>query len=326
MNLRRLLPSLAVSALAALTMHGAIAAFPDRPLRLVIPFPPGGSTDLVGRMVAKGMSDRLGQPVVVENVAGAGGAVGVQNVVRADPDGSTLVFTVNGPITLIPVANKAVRYTIDDLEPIGIVLTSPLYLVVPANAPWKDFNELVAAGKPGQKNAYNFGSSGVGAISHIAGEMVNILAGTKFQHIPYKGTPETLRAMAAGDVQWGLIIGIDAKGPVADGRLRALVSLDRERSPAFPSVPTMAEKGYKGSSVTVWYGMFAPAKIPAAHRELLNRTLRDVLADPAIARRIEDLGADVRTRNNTPEAIKSELRAERDLFDKTVKTLNIKVE
>lgn len=326
MKFSKFIGALTVALFSVGAVQGAAAAFPDKPIRMVIPFPPGGSTDLVGRLVAKGMSERLGQPVVVDNVAGAGGAVGVQNVVRSDPDGYSLVFTVSGPITLIPVVNKAVRYTLDDLEPIGIVFTSPLFLTVPAKSPWQSLGDLVAAGKPGQPTQYNFGSSGVGAISHIAGEMVNIRAGTRYTHIPYKGTPETLRAMLTGDVQWGLVIGVDAKGAVADGRLRALASLDRERSPSFPNVPTMEESGFKGFSVSVWYGIFAPRKIPLPHRDLLNKTLREVLADPALVKRIEELGADVRGRDNTPEAIKPALRTERDAYEKTVKALNLKIE
>lgn len=325
MNLRTFVASLPVLLVLALSGQSAAAAFPERPIRLVIPFPPGGSTDLIGRLVAKGMTERLGQQVVVENLAGAAGALGVQTIARAEPDGYSYVFTVSGPITLVPSVNKSVRYSLDDLEPVGIVFTSPLILVVPANSPWKSFEDLLAAGKAGAKSEFNFGSSGVGAISHVAAEMINLRAGTTFQHIPYKGTADTLRGMAMGDVHWGLIIGVDAKGPVADGRLKALVSLDHERSPNFPTVPTLQERGFN-IGVSVWYGMFAPRQIPRPIRDQLNRTLRETLADPGIARRIQELGADVRVRDNTPEAIKPALVTERDAYQQVVKTLNIKLD
>ncbi|ARP83009.1 hypothetical protein CAL12_20780 [Bordetella genomosp. 8] len=321
MKFPKLFAALAAFAAATCLAGAAQGAFPDKPIRFIIPFPPGGSTDTLGRMVARGMSDKLGQPVIVENLAGAGGALGVQNVARSNPEGYTLLFTVSGPITLIPLVNKAVRYKMEDLEPIGIVAHTPLLLVVPSGSPWKSLNDLVVAGKATKKD--NFASPGIGSVTHVASETVNLQAGTQFQHIPYKGTPDILIAMAAGDVQWYTIAGIDGKGPVADGRLRPLATLSLERSPNFPSIPTMQEQGVAGFDISAWFGVFAPREIPAQNREVLNSAVKAVMNDPAFVNRMKEFGADVKPDDADIGKVKTFLGQERASYEKTVKALNL---
>ncbi|SAI74468.1 putattive exported protein [Bordetella ansorpii] len=328
MRSRHLLKSLCLGLAMISTAFTSVAsaAFPDKPIKIVLPFPPGGSTDIVGRLLAKQMSERLHQSVIVENMPGAAGTIGVQNVVRSPPEGYTLVFTISGPITLLPQVNKNVRYTMDDLQPVGIVLKTPFLLVVPAASPFKTLGDLLAAGKGSQKTVPAFGSSGVGAISHVASEMVNIKAGTRFLNIPYKGTAETLQALYSGDVQWALITGVDGKGPIGDGRLRPLASLSQARSPTYPAIPTMQELGVPGMNIDTWYGLFAPRNIPPANLELLSQTLTAIINHKTFAAAIVHLGGDVPSTDPSPNATKSMLAKEHDQYAATVKSLNLTLE
>jgi len=319
---------LLLAPLALLLLPGGAAAqaWPTKPIRLVIPFPPGGSTDIVGRILAQRIAELHGQQVIVENKPGAGGALGTASVVRADADGHTLLMVPAGPVTVAPHINKDVGYRMDDLVPVGMVFRSPFLLVVAANAPHKTLAELLARGKPGAGAPPAYGSSGVGALSHLASEMVNAAAGTAFIHVPYKGTPGTLQALMAGDVQWALVTGNDGKGPLEGGKLRPLAVMSAQRSALFPQVPAMAEAGLPGLDLEVWFGLFAPARIPPATLDQLSRTLRRILAEPEFVRRMHEFGGDVPAAPNTPDGVAASLKQESAAFGAVVRKVGVKAE
>ena len=300
--------------------------FPSKPIRVVIPFPPGGATDVVGRILGKRLSEELGQQVIIDNRAGAGGGLGTQAVAKSDPDGHTLVFTVAGPITTVPHINKDIGYKMTDLAPVAIVFRSPFLLVVAANSPFKTLNDLLEKGVPAKGPVAAYGSSGVGALSHLGAEMINAAAGTQFIHVPFKGTPGTLQALLSGDIQWALATGNDAKGNLEAGKLRPLAVMSARRTPLFPQVPSVTELGLKDLDLDTWFGLFAPAKIPPATLDLLAKTVRKILAEPAFAARMQDLGGAVPTDANTPTSIAAHLERESADFLKIVRAVKVKVD
>lgn len=288
-----------------------------------MPFPPGGSTDLVARLLAEGLSNKLSQTTIVENRAGAGGAVGTQHVTRADADGYTLLFTVAGPITLIPQVNKSVNYDISDLDPVAIVFRSPMFLAVAGDSKYSDVRTLLEDGKLDEKTVPSYGSSGVGALSHVASEMLNDRAGTSFLHIPYKGTPMTIQGILAGDVTWGLITGMDAKPYFGGGTAKGLAVLSKERSPMYPEIPTMNEAGVDDLDVDAWFGLFAPKGMPAEITAKLNKATLDILKSPEFSGKIEDLGGSVPLTDNTPELIRPQLQREYDTLGAVIEAVGI---
>ncbi len=308
----------------ALAGQALAQAFPSKQVRLVIPFPPGGSTDIVGRILAKRLSEEFGQQVLVDNRAGAGGGLGTLFVARAEPDGHTLVFTVAGPITVVPHVNKDIGYKLTDLAPVAIVFRSPMLLVVSATSPLKALPDLLARGKAANGPVAAYGSSGVGALSHLGSEMLNLAAGTSFVHVPYKGTPGTLQALLAGDIQWALATSNDAKGNLDAGKLRPLAVMSEKRTQLFPGVPAMAELGLKGMDLDVWFGVFAPAKTPPAVIDRLSRVIKKIMAEPEFGARMRELGGETPTDANTPASISASLVKESAEFQKIVKALDIK--
>lgn len=338
MRRTRRLAALALAApwlgtLAAATLGLALGAgsahaqpVPGKTIRLVIPFPPGGATDVVGRMLARRMAEETGQQVLVDNRPGAGGGLGTAFVAKSEPDGHTLVLVPGGPITVVPHVNKDIGYRMTDLVPVAMVFRSPFLLVVSANSPYKSMAELLERGKPAAGAPPAYGSSGVGALSHLGSEMLNAAAGTAFVHVPYKGTPGTLQALLAGDIQWALATGNDAKGNLEGGRLRPLAVMSAKRTALFPQVPAMAELGLKGLDLDVWFGLFAPARLPAPTLDALNRLVRKILAEPEFGARMRELGGEVPTEANTPAAIATALERESAEFQKVVRQVGVKAE
>lgn len=328
MSRRSALAACVLIAVAAAALPGAARAqaYPSKPIRLVIPFPPGGSTDIVGRILARRMSEEYGQQVIVENRAGAGGGLGTAQVARSEPDGHTLVMVPAGPITVIPHVNKDIGYRMSDLVPVAMVFRSPFLLVVSAQSPHTTLQQLLERGKPAQGAPAAYGSSGVGALSHLGSEMLNAAAGTAFLHVPYKGTPGTLQALLAGDIQWALVTGNDGKGPVEGGKLRALAVMSQKRSALFPQVPAMGELGLKNLDLDVWFGLFAPARIPAATLDQLNRTVRRILAEPDFGARLREFGGEVPPEPNTPVAVQAHLDRESAAFGAIVRQVGVKAD
>jgi tripartite-type tricarboxylate transporter receptor subunit TctC len=295
--------------------------------RMVVPFPPGGATDVVARLLAKRMSEELGQQVIVDNRPGAGGGLGTGVVAKSEPDGNTLVFTVAGPIVAVPHVNKNIGYRMQDLAAVAMVFRSPFLLAVAADSPYRSLAELVAAGKagPGRKPAA-YGSSGIGALSHLGSEMFNLAAGTSFVHVPYKGTPGTLQALLSGDIAWALVSVNDVRPQIEGGKARPLAVLSQKRTPMYPNVPAMAETGMGKLDLDLWFGLFAPAKIAPATLDRLAQTVRKIIAEPEFVGRLRDLGGSTPTDANTPASIMVNLERESAEFQKIVQTLGIKGE
>jgi tripartite-type tricarboxylate transporter receptor subunit TctC len=280
----RLLATFILASAAALPLLPAAHAdtFPDKPVTLVVPFPPGGPTDAMARTLAAEMKDRLGQPMIVENRAGAGGNIGAEYVARATPDGQTLLFGTSGPLAINASLYRKVSYDpVKSFAPVIQVGHLPNILVVNPSIPAKNVKELVAYAKanPGK---LSYASSGNGASSHLAGVLFNATAGVELQHIPYKGTGPALNDLLGGQVSMSFTDVLTALPYVKAGRLRALGVTTAERSQALPDVPTVAEQGVPGYDVSVFFGIVAPAGTPPERVAKLNQAFIEVLDTPKV--------------------------------------------
>lgn len=276
----RLLATLALATAAALPLLPTAQAqgFPERPVILVIPFPPGGPTDAMARTLAAEMKDRLGQPMVVENRPGAGGNIGAEYVARAVPDGQTLLFGTSGPLAINASLYRKIGYDpAKSFAPVIQVGHLPNILVVNPAVPARNVKELIAYAKasPGK---LSYASSGNGASSHLAGVLFNASAGVDLQHIPYKGTGPALTDLLGGQVTMSFTDVLTALPYVKSGKLRALGITTAERSQALPDLPTVAEQGVAGYDVSVFFGIVAPAGTPPERIAKLNKAFVDVLA------------------------------------------------
>ncbi|MGJ7522154.1 Bug family tripartite tricarboxylate transporter substrate binding protein [Variovorax sp. LT1P1] len=279
----RLLATLVLAATALPLMPMAHAdTFPDKPIVLVIPFPPGGPTDAMARTLAAEMKDRLGQPMIVENRAGAGGNIGAEYVARATPDGQTLLFGTSGPLAINASLYRKISYDpVKSFAPVIQVGHLPNILVVNPAVPAKNVKELIAYAKanPGK---LSYASSGNGASSHLAGVLFNASAGIDLQHIPYKGTGPALNDLLGGQVSMSFTDVLTALPYVKTGKLRALGVTTTERSQALPDVPTVAEQGVPGYDVSVFFGIVAPAGTPPDRVAKLNQAFVEVLDTPKV--------------------------------------------
>lgn len=266
-------------------------SFPNRPIRLVVPFAAGGPSDIVARMMAPRMAELLGQPVVVESRPGAGGTTGVDTVARAAPDGHTIVLGSAGGLAISPGLQPNLPYQpLRDLAPITLAVIVNEPLVVNAALPYRTLAELLAAAKA-QPGRLNYGSSGPGGMPHLAGELVRLAAGIEITHVPYRGGAPRAMALVAGEVQMGFA-DLPALLPhLRAGALRALAIGSTERHPLLPEVPTMAEAGLPGVMTDNWHGLVAPAGTPAPALAALHRAAAAALTEPETARLLREQGA-----------------------------------
>jgi tripartite-type tricarboxylate transporter receptor subunit TctC len=306
----------------ALASNALAQAYPTKTVHLIDGFSPGGSTDIVGRLIAQKLSDSFGQPVVVENRPGASGIVATEMVAKSAPDGHValivpLTFTVNPSLYKLPY--DPVR----DLAPVTLVASAPLMLVVHPSVPAKSVPEFIAYAKanPGK---LHFGSGGVGSTPHLAGEMLKLMAGIEATHVPYKGGGPALADLAGGQIQF-MVENIPSTAPyVTSGKMRALAVTDLRRSPVLPDVPTLDESGLKGYQIVGWNGLFLPGGTPPAIVDKLQAEVAKALAAPDVKERLAKMGFE--GVGDTPPHFAAFVQAEIAKWAKVVRDANIKVE
>jgi tripartite-type tricarboxylate transporter receptor subunit TctC len=296
--------------------------YPSRPLKFILPFPPGGPTDILGRLISERLSANLGQPVVTENRGGAGGNVGAEAAARSAPDGYTIVL-VAPSLAISPTLYSKLNYDpVKDFAPVSLVATIPNVLVTqPALA--ANLREFIALAKD-KPGALNFGSGGSGTSNHLAGELFNIVAGVKLVHVPYKGVNLAMQDVLAGPIHL-VVIGVPAAGPhIKSGRLRALAVVARERLPTLPEVPTAAEAGLPGFEVTTWYGILAPAGTPRPIVQRLNAELVKIMNSADVKERLAAMGTE--PRSSTPEEFAAYIREEIAKWGDVVRKAGLKAD
>jgi tripartite-type tricarboxylate transporter receptor subunit TctC len=312
--------------LAVLMLGGRLAAaqeWPAKPLTLVVPFAAGGTTDLVGRPLAQNLAARLGQSVVVDNRAGAGGTIGAGIVAKSPPDGYTL-FLATIAHTVAPGMYKSLPYDfIRDFDPITVIAEVPNVLIVNPSVPAKTAADLVAYAKanPGK---VNFGSAGPGSVEHLSGELFRSLASINIVHVPYKGGAPMMTDLIAGHIEMAIETSGSALQHIKGGAVRALAVSTREPSPFFPGLPTLDASGLKGYDVTGWYGLLAPKGTPAPVRAKLYQTVSDILKSPDMTARLADLGAVAG--GEPPEKFAAFIAAETAKWTKVTKEAGVTVE
>jgi tripartite-type tricarboxylate transporter receptor subunit TctC len=270
----------------------AASTYPNKPIRLVVPFTAGGGTDVLGRLLAKAMSDSLGHQVVVDNVTGAGGTIGAMQVARAAKDGYTLMIGTPGSVQINPAMQPDLRYSPEkDFLPVSQFSDSPIVLVVNRDVPWSSAQGLISAAreKPG---TINFGSAGVGSISHFSAELFQLLAKVKMMHVPYRGTSQAVTDLRAGTLQVQFE-NLPAILPlVKDQQVRALAIGSARRSALLPDLPTLVEAGVQGYESSSWTGLFAPAGTPPAVVARIERAAMEAARDPEVSKILKVLGAE----------------------------------
>jgi len=288
--------------------QGASSAYPNRVIRLIVPFAPGGSTDIVARMLAEPLREALGQTVVVENKPGAGGNIGGDLVAKAAPDGYTLLLAAAGPTVINPSLYAKMSYDpARDLAPVTMISRDHNLMAVNAALPVKTVGEFIAYARA-HNGQLTFGSPGNGTPAQLAGELLNQSAGLRMQHVPYKGSAPAVADLVAGHITL-MIDNMPALLPhVQSGRLRALAVASEKRASGAPDVPTAEEAGLKGFVVTAWKGLMVPAGTPRPIIDKLNQATVKILARPEVARRLVEQGAE--PVGNTPEQFAQQIRAD----------------
>jgi tripartite-type tricarboxylate transporter receptor subunit TctC len=302
----------------------AAEPFPARPLRLIIPFPPGGGTDIIGRMVGHRLADAFGVQVVVDNRGGAAGIIGTEMATRANPDGYTLMIGSVSTLCINPSLHKNLSFdTSRDLAPISLVATTPSVLVVTNNLPAKSVKDLIALAKskPGQ---LHYATPGSGSSSHLGTELFKQAAGVDIIHVPYKGTGPAVTDLVGGQVAMFITNMPSVLPMIKAKRLRALAVTSLQRSTLMPELPTVAESGIPGFEVIVWYGMLAPAAVPKPIVVRMNQELRKMADMQDVKDRLAAQGAEALS--STPEEFAKRIRDDRAKWEKIVKISGARVD
>ena len=321
---RRLVLNTLAAGAASIALPARSQPWPAHPVKLVVPFPAGSSPDIVARIVAEPLGQALGQSIVIDNRPGAGGNIGTGAVAKAEPDGYTLLFTIQGPLVTAPLLSKHLGYDpTSELAPVALVATSPNVLVVERRLGANTLAEFVriAKAKPGQ---LNYGSIGNGSASHLAMELFKTRAGIDLLHVPYQGFPQVVNAILAGQVQAGFMVPGIAMGQVRAGKLKALGVTTLGRVASLPELPTLAEQGYPGFEAISWQAVLAPAKTPQAIIERVSRELIRIVKSDEVRTRL--LGQYFSAAGTTPEALASLMKSERANWSRVIKAAGVQPE
>lgn len=314
----------AVAALVLLQAGATRAqAYPAKPIRLIVPFAPGGGTDIIARLIGLDLTESMGQAVVIDNRGGSGGTVGINLLAKADGDGHTIGLCSLG-FAYAPALYAKLPYdTEKDFAPISVVASQPFVFTAHPSLAATNMKELIALAraKPGQ---IHFGSGGAGGAAHLGTELLKHMTGIDLTHVPYKGTGPALTAMIGGEIQMQMIGASSVVPHLKSGRLRVLAVGGAKRSPALPDAPTVIESGIPGYVFDVWYGMLAPAKTPRAIVVKLNAEINRALRNPTLVQRFAAAGLDAA--GGTPEAFEQLIRSEIPKWRKVAAAANIKVD
>ena len=310
-------------AAVALTDIAIAQAWPAKPVRLVLPFPPGGGTDILGRTMANRLGESIGQSIVLDNRPGAGGNLGAEIVARAAADGYTMVLVAPGFVISPSLYRKLGYDPFRDFEPVSLVAVIPNLLAVHPSLPVQNVKELIAFAKanPGK---INFGSGGVGTSNHLATELLAVRTGVSMVHVPYKGAATAMMDTVAGNVQLITIGTGAALAQVKAGKLRALATLTPGRVPNAPEIPTIAEAGFPGLEVHTWYAVFLPARSPAAIVRRLNDELSRVMFEADVRERLSTIGAE--PQKSTPEELAKFIRNEHRRWAEVIKVAKLEAD
>jgi tripartite-type tricarboxylate transporter receptor subunit TctC len=326
--MRKLLLAVAVATMTGSSWSWSVAdeVYPSHPITMIVPFAPGGATDVIGRAIAERMRESLGQPVIVANVAGANGNIGVGRVALAEPDGYTIgighwsTHVVNGAVYTLPYD------LLKDLEPISPIADSPLVVVSKNAVPAKDLRELIGWLKA-NPNSATLSTPGAGSPHHIAGILFQKLTGTHFEFVPYRGGAPAMQDVLAGHIDLTMPLAITALPHVRAGKIRAYAVTAKTRLDTAPDIPTVDEAGVPGLYISVWHGLWAPKGTPKDIIGKLNAAVVDALADPTVRSRLADLGQEIFPRaQQTPQALGVLQRAEIEKWWPIIKAANIKAE
>ena len=295
--LRRSVFHWAVGALAGMALVPAAfaqaPAYPSKPITIVVGYPPGGSTDLMGRMVGTELSNRLGQPVVIENIGGAGGAIGAQKVASAQPDGYTLLVGASNELAINKLVTKKVKYDIKDFTAIGLIASQPLVLVASTGSGVKNLAEFTqkVSKNPGK---FSYGSSGVGTSLHLAGEMIKEQGKLFMTHIPYRGVAPLTNDLMGNNLEYGVFVLSSGLPHIKSGKVIALGTTEATRSAATPDIPAISESAqYKNVDIGVWFALMAPAHLPKPVFDKLKKALNEALQAPELRKKLESSGSTV---------------------------------
>ena len=314
--------SLVMSALSVAPVSAQ--TFPDKPIKLIVPYPPGGNTDIVARLYGQKLSERLKQPVVIDNKGGAAGAIGAAIAAKSPADGYTIVIGDLGSMVITSVANPNLAYApLKDFSPISLLTSVSVVVCVNPSSPIKTLDDLLAMAKA-QPNKLTIGTAGVGAPAHLAFELLTSMTGMKLTHVPYKGGGEAIGALVAGDVQAAFFVPGNVQQFAKEGRLRLLASTGRKRYASTPDVPTMIELGFKDFEATVWAGFLLPAKTPKPIVDRYHRELTKVLQSPEVADKLRQIEYEVVT--CTPDEFSAWIKTEIQRWGQIIKLTGSKVD
>ncbi len=325
MKRRNLLTTVAAAALAAAPL-GAMAqpAYPTKPITVIVPFAAGGPTDALARVLTARMGEALGQTMIVENVGGAGGTIGVNKAAKATPDGYTILFTHMGTLAVNIALYKTLPYDSQkDLEPVGLGGTNPMVLVTKKDLPAKDFKEFEAYVKANQKKA-QYGMAGIGAASHLGGLMLNSMMKVDVLEIPYKGTGPALNDLVSGQFDYMVDQAVNVLPQINAGTIKALGVSTLKRLAQLPNVPTIDESGLKGYEVTIWNGFFVAKNTPKNVIDTLNKALVTALGDEKVRARLTEQAVELpEPKDATPEALRAQLKASIDKWVPAIKAAGV---